>query len=303
MSSIRIALAGASGNLGTPILKALLNADFSVTVLSRRNGNASRLAHHPNLNIKEVDFSSVESLRSALSGIEVVISCLATLAIGGQNPLIDASVAAGVRRFIPAEFGMDSGNDLCAQLPVCAPKVAVQKYLMQKFESHPGFTFTAIANGLFLDWGLKMGLILDMKQHTATLYNGGNVPFSVTNLADVAAAVVSVICHQPQTANRIVYVHSALVTQNKLIQYAKDFDKKEWTTSFKDTEELRKESLMELAKGAQADVDSAMLGFCLCGSLCVDYGCNLSGHLDNDLLGIKELDEDELRALIISLLE
>ncbi|KZL80148.1 oxidoreductase -like protein [Colletotrichum incanum] len=208
MASTRIALAGATGNLGTPILKALLDADFSVTVLSRRGGNASKLSHHPNLSVKEVEFHSVESLRPALLGVEVVVSCLATLAIDSQNPLIDASVAAGVKRFISAEFGMDSWNDLCAQLPVCAPKVAVQKYLMQKFELHPGFTFTAIANGF----------------------------------------------------------------------------------------------LLELAKDAQADIDGAMLGFCFCGSLCSDYGCDFSGRLDNELLGVKELGEDELRTLIVSFL-
>ncbi|GJC87457.1 bifunctional pinoresinol-lariciresinol reductase [Colletotrichum liriopes] len=302
MPSTRIALAGATGNLGTPILKALLDAHLSVTVLSRRGGNASKLTHHPNLDIKEVDFNSFESLRPALLGVEVVVSCLATLAIDSQNPLIDASVAAGVKRFIPAEFGMDSQNNLCAQLPVCAPKVAVQQYLMQKFKSHPGFTFTAIVNGLFLDWGLEMGLILDMENHTATLYNGGDVPFSVTNLIDVAAAVLGVIRHQRETANRIVYVHSALVTQNRLIQYAKDFDGKEWTTSVKDTEKVRQESFLELAKGVQADVDGAMLGFCFCGSLCRDYGCDFSGRLDNEMLGVKELGEDELRALVASFL-
>lgn len=162
MPATQIALAGATGNLGLPILQALLNADLSVTVLSRKGGNSSKLTPHPNMNIKEVDFTSIESLASALSGIDIVVSCVATAAIGSQNPLVDASVAAGVKRFIPAEFGMDSANHLCVQLPVCAPKAATQRYLQEKLESHPGFTWTAIANGLFLDWGLQSGLILNL---------------------------------------------------------------------------------------------------------------------------------------------
>ena len=299
MHSIQIALAGATGNLGLPVLESLLSAQYRVTVLSRIGGNSSRLRPHPNLTIKEVDFDSVPSLTTALGGVQVVISCLATLAIGSQNPLIDASVAAGVKRFIPAEFGMDSRNPLCVQLPVCVPKAATQKYLLEKSSSNPGFTYTAIANGLFLDWCLEQGIILNLAQHTATLYDGGDVPFSATLLTDITKAVLGIIEHQTETANRVVYIQSALVTQNRLLQYAKDKDGKEWDIVVKDTEEVKQESFAELAKG---DVDAAMLGFSIVGCSNVDYGCDFSKHLDNDLLGVKELGEDELRALVESLL-
>lgn len=302
MSLTQIALAGATGNLGVPILKALLDAGFGVTALSRIGGNSSRLTPHPNLTIKEVDFTSVQSMTPALQGAQVVVSCLATLAIGSQNPLIDAAVDAGVKRFIPAEFGMDSQNPQCVALPVCAPKVATQKYLLEKSNSNPGFTYTSIANGLFLDWCIKEGIIMNVAQHTATLYNGGDVPFSATVLADIAKAVVGVIEHQSETANRVVYVHSALVTQNRLIQYAKDKDGREWETVVKDTENVRRESLVELAKGPQGDIDAAMLGFSICGCQDTDYGCDFSSHLDNELLGVKEFSETGLRALVESFL-
>ncbi|KAI9839136.1 MAG: hypothetical protein M1819_003129 [Sarea resinae] len=302
MPLIQVALAGATGNLGIPILEALLGAGFGVTALSRIGGHSSRLRPHPNLTIREVDFNSVRSMTPSLLGAQVVISCLATLAIGKQDPLIDAAVHAGVKRFIPAEFGMDSRNPLCVQLPVCVPKVATQRYLLEKSNANPGFTYTSIANGLFLDWCLKEGIILNLAQHTATLYNGGDVPFSATIQADIAKAVVGIIEHQAETANRIVYIHSALVTQNRLIQYAKDKDGREWDTVVKDTEEVRQESLAELAKGPEGDIDAAMLGFSICGCLDTDYGCDFSRHLDNELLGVKELSEAELRALVERLL-
>lgn len=303
MCTTQIALAGATGNLGLPILNALLDAGVYVTVLSREGGsNSSKLKPHPRLTIKVVNFNSVETLTFTLLGIDIVISCLATLAIGSQNPLIDAAVAAGVKRFIPAEFGMDSANALCIELPVCAPKAETQRYLLEESDSNPGFTYTAIANGLFLDWGLKMGLILNLDQHTAILYNGGDVQFSATTLADVAKAVLGIIQHPNETANRIMYVHSALVSQNELIQCAKDIDGREWKTVIKDTEELRQESLAELAKGSNADIDAAMLGFCFVGSFHPDYGCDFSGHLDNELLGVKEMSKAELKLLIKGLM-
>ena len=299
MSPTRVVLAGATGNLGIPVLEALLEATFAVTVLSRTGGNSSRLEAHPHLTISEVDFQSVQSLTPALRGIDVVVSCMATLAIGSQNALIDAAVAAGVKRFIPAEFGMDSLNAQCMRLPVCAPKAATQKYLQKKSNAKQGFSWTGIANGLFLDWGLKVGFIVDPAKHTATLYNGGDVPFSTTNLADVAKAVVAVINNQEKTVNRLLYIHSAVTTQNKLIQYAKDKDNEEWQVTSKSTEPIRQESFIALEKG---DLMDAMDGFCVTASWDTEYGCDFSARLDNELLGLGTLPEASVRAVVESFL-
>jgi hypothetical protein len=70
------------------------------------------------------------------------------------------------------------------------PKPHAQIYLQAKSDSHPEFTWTAIANGLFLDWGLQSGVIVDLAQHSATLSDGDDVPLSATNHADVAEAVL-----------------------------------------------------------------------------------------------------------------
>ncbi|KAI9897905.1 hypothetical protein N3K66_007761 [Trichothecium roseum] len=295
----KIALAGATGNLGRPVLQALLDADFQVLVLSRIGGSSSKLQAHPNLLIAEVDFSSSEQMRPSLVGVDVVISCLATVAIDSQNPLIDAAEAAGVRRFIPAEFGMNTPNPQCQKLPVGAWKQSAQRYLANKHESNPAFTYTAVATGAFLDWGIEVGFIVDPSRHTATLYNGGDVPFSTTNLADIARALIGVIRNPAQTANRVVYVHSTVTTQNKLIGYAVEKDGKAWTTTVKDTDTLLKESFaaFEKADGA-ASTEAAANGFSACACFTSSYGCDFSQHLDNDLLGVETLDEASVRSLV-----
>jgi nucleoside-diphosphate-sugar epimerase len=294
----RIAIAGATGNLGLPIHSALLSAGYHVLALSRSGGNRSKLPPHPNLTIKEVDFTSVSALSKALQDVKVVVSCLATSAMGSQKPLIDASVAAGVDRFIPAEFGMDSQNPLAMQLPVCMPKVETQKYLREQARKNPNFTWTAVANGMFLDWGLEMGVIVDPVRHIATLYNGGDIPFSATTLADVAKAVIGVVSNQDKTANRLVYVYSALVTQNQLIRYAKGKDMMEWELVEKNTEMVKLDSFRELQKGDERDVEAAMLGFCVTAMFDAQYGCDFSGKLDNELLGVREMNEMEIRSLV-----
>ncbi|KAK1529975.1 isoflavone reductase [Colletotrichum paranaense] len=95
------------------IFKSLLDAGFIVTALFRPGGNASALIHTQSLHqSSRRSHLRLTPLQPALLGIDVIISCVATLAIGSQKPLIDALVAAGVRRFIQAEFGMDSANGL-----------------------------------------------------------------------------------------------------------------------------------------------------------------------------------------------
>lgn len=296
----RIAFAGATGNLGLPTLSALLSAGYSVTTLTRIGGNASKLPAHANLTVAQVDFTSTTSIKPTLEGVQVVVSCFATAALGSQNPLIDAAVAAGVTRFIPADFGMDTQNPLAIQLPVGKIKYETQAYLREQTAHHPCFSWTAIAVGWFLDWTLQMGIIADVKNRRATLFNGGDVAFSATTLSDIAKAVVGVVEHQDETANRLIFVQSARMTQNQLIQYAKDKDGEEWTTTIKSTEEVRKEVFEELGKSDGSDMETALVGQCYVAMFTTEYGCDFAGRLDNDIVGVKTLSEEEIRGIVES---
>lgn len=87
----RIALAGATGNLGPYILDALVSAGFDVTVLTR---DASKAKLPANVKAVTVDYSSQNSIVSAIKGHDVFIC---NLPQHDQQPaLIDAAIAAGV---------------------------------------------------------------------------------------------------------------------------------------------------------------------------------------------------------------
>ena len=121
----------------------------------------------------------------------------------------------------------------------------------------------------------------------------------MTLLSDIAKAVLAVITNQAETANRVVYIQSALITQNQLIEIARSIDGgKAWTTSIKSTEQVLRESYRELEKGAEGDAAGAELGFSIVGCFSREYGCDFSGHLDNELLGLKGMSELELRGLV-----
>jgi NmrA-like family len=58
--------------------------------------------------VRTVDYSSVESLTKGVAGVNVVISFIAERReTGSQQNLYHAAVAAGVKRFIPSEWALD----------------------------------------------------------------------------------------------------------------------------------------------------------------------------------------------------
>lgn len=87
-------LMGWSGirKLGRAVVRELVDAGFAVTIFTRENSTSALPA---GVVAKEVDYTSVETLRLALQGEDAVVSTIATVAVGGQRPLVDAAVAAG----------------------------------------------------------------------------------------------------------------------------------------------------------------------------------------------------------------
>jgi hypothetical protein len=72
-------------------------------------------------------------------------------ALTSQTAIIDAAVAAGVRRFIPAEFGCDTAPANAAEVvPPLAMKKDVVVYLQSK--EADGLSWTSICCGMWLDW-------------------------------------------------------------------------------------------------------------------------------------------------------
>ena len=214
---------------------------------------------------------------------------------GAQPALVDAAIAAGVKRFVPSEFGSDvSGNANTAKLPVFGGKVKTQEYLKQKADQ---ISYTIIVNGAFLDWGVMVGFIANLKGGKNRIYDDGDRPRSMSTLADVGKAVAGVLDHPEETKNRTVYIQSAAVSQNRLIEFAK---KKNPSASFDiepvDTAELEQRSY-EALREEGADVTQAMYGFIAVSIFREGYG-GLFRQNDNELLGITGLSDSEIEAVI-----
>ncbi|KAM0249163.1 hypothetical protein ACHAQJ_009170 [Trichoderma viride] len=296
---VKVAVAGATGSAGVPIINELLEAGHFVTALGRNGSNgSSKLPKHANLNFVEVDYDSVASLTTALQSHAVVIATLPVATpVGSQDKLIDAAIAAGVTRFFPAEFGTDTDNANSMKLPVFANKMQALEYLRAKVAKHPSFSYTALCTGSFLDWGLESSFLVNLKTHSATIYDSGDLPFSTTTLATISKAVVSIINHLDETKNRHVYIHDAVVTQNKLIDLAKSIDGKDWQLTYVDSSAVLREAHVEFQK-AHSDFAKGLVPLLHISVLGKGYGGDFSMHLDNELLGIKGMSDEELRNVI-----
>jgi hypothetical protein len=299
MAPLKVALAGGTGMLGSPIRRALLAASIPTLLLTRPDSKTS-VEPDSNLTIKPVDYDDITSLTSLLKSeaVTVVISTLNPQGFSAQSSLITASINSGtVSRFIPSEFGSDTTHPLNASLPVYAGKIAAMKHLQELSSQHPHFSYTLFFNNLFLDWGLLHAFILDPLKHEGTIYNGGDVPSSATALRTIAKGVVGVVTHLEETANKAVYVHDTVITQNSLIALTESIDGKPWTLTHTDTETLKQQSYTELSK-EKPDYAKAMYGFLPTAVWGRDNGGDFTGKTWNELFGIEEMGEDEVRGML-----
>ena len=282
------------------MLDALVKAGkFNVTVVKRPSSTATFPA---SVKVATAELSSVDAVTAAFKGQDAVISTVGTAGLPGQSVLIDAAVAAGVKRFLPSDFGCDIANPKTAALPVFGYKIATHKKLREAAAAKPDFTYTLVCTNAFLDWGLKMGFLLAWKEGKPKLFDGGNNVFSATTLASIGQAVVGVLSHPEETKNRYVYVKDIDISQNRLLEIAKKVDPaKKWEEPIHaNTADMVKSSDESLAKGqVSPPVMMAYLFRALFGP--PEYGGRFAKD-DNELLGVRGKTEADVEAIFKTLM-
>ncbi|KAI8951086.1 hypothetical protein F4801DRAFT_601547 [Xylaria longipes] len=148
------------GGLGKHVLDALLESkQFTVTVLTRspKPGLEEKGAM-----VRVVDYDNISSLREALKSAQA--DALLSFIVDLQNPksiarshrnLLDAAVAEGITRFVPAEYA----NDV-AKFPVPpsseADKLHFRRHAVRVCRAH-NIEYTLICNGIIMDFFLPRG--------------------------------------------------------------------------------------------------------------------------------------------------
>jgi len=157
MQTKKVIVAGATGTLGSQIVKELLKQGADVTAIVRMSSNRSTLVEMGVKNFVAGDMMDPTSLRQALSsnhGFDVIVASAAgytrrkkgdsatTDTIGYKN-LVDATKEAGIPRFVLISI---LESDKAKSVPHFYNKFLIEKYLREKEQP-----FIALRPGAFLD--------------------------------------------------------------------------------------------------------------------------------------------------------
>lgn len=137
----------ANGNLGQTVLPSIVNASFQVTVITRAESTS---AFPPNVKVVKTEYTE-KNIAEALHGQDAVICLIDAGALKVESLIIDAAASAGVKWFIPSEFGHNTlDKRVLEALPILQGKVKVTAQLRAKEQQ--GMQWTGIVTGLFFDW-------------------------------------------------------------------------------------------------------------------------------------------------------
>ncbi|KAH8904968.1 NAD(P)-binding protein [Coniochaeta sp. PMI_546] len=293
-----VALIGATGNVGRLILQALREAQppfESITVLTRSAGSNIE-ADGSNIRVRTVDYSSRESISTALKGVDAVVSAIATQSVETQKAVIDAAVDAGVRFFIPSEFGLANTHPLLRRdFPIFTDKTEIQDHL-ETLRRLGKIDYALIFVGLFLDWGMD-GFVIDVKKKKISFWDKGERPISMTTMASIGKAVAGVLEGKVE-GKREVRVKDINISQKRLYELAVEIVGKDgWDVRTIDTAQAKATASEKLAKGT-ADLDD-IYAFVYRASTAEEYGQPWKpDEDDSERIGLRPWTEDDVRELI-----
>ncbi|KAM3454112.1 hypothetical protein NHJ6243_008974 [Beauveria neobassiana] len=249
MSFIKtVAIIGANGNLGQAVLPSIIKASFEVTVITREESTS---AFPPNVKVVKTEYTE-DRLAKALHGQDAVLCFINSGALHVESLIVEAAASAGVKWFIPSEFGHNTmDRRVLEALPLLQGKAKVASQLRAK--EHQGMQWTGIVTGLFFDWGLEKGALgFDLVKKTAQIWDDGNTKFLATNVQDIATALVTLLrdVHAREKAkNTHVHISSFVTTQNETLQQLEKFSNATFTVTHVESGAIKRQALADLKKG------------------------------------------------------
>jgi nucleoside-diphosphate-sugar epimerase len=181
-----IIVAGANGNLGKRICASLIEKGANVKALVRKETNSAIISEleaigvdiHPisysdSLTLSEICIDA-HCVVSALSGLEEVV-------IKTQTKLLDAAIAAGVKRFIPSDYSLDFTNFNHGENRNLDLRREFHKYLDAQ-----AIAPTSIFNGAFMDMLTDQFPMIAFNKKRITYWGEARHEMGFTTMDDTA---------------------------------------------------------------------------------------------------------------------
>ena len=141
-----VALVGASGNLGSKVLPALIQqGQHNITVISRVESNAT---FPEGVLVKKGTYDDNGFLESSFAGQDIVIFMLGFAAMKDEDNMIHAAAKAGVKYVIPSEFGSPSEDPAFVEaVPMLAGNLARHDLIRSL-----GLKYIVVSTNAWLDY-------------------------------------------------------------------------------------------------------------------------------------------------------
>ncbi|KAH7265544.1 uncharacterized protein BKA55DRAFT_686010 [Fusarium redolens] len=286
-----VVIAGGTGRLGPSTIKHLLKNGFKVSVLTR-NPSSAKLP--PKVDVIGADYTSVETLTPSLvgRGFDAIVIMLNRLAYDASVVTMQAAVNAGIYRAIPSFFGVSLENPEIANMPFMKTKLPVLNDVLAKAEKGE-ITYTGINTGMFLDWVLDEDIFVGLSGKAPTrVADGGDIPMSATTLDDIGKAISAVLSNPEETVNKLYYIHTVVMTQNKVLGYAHEAaPEAEFAVEQVDTKALVEAAWKRYNEGIRDRI--SVRDFVIRASY--GMGNGFFPKTDNEFLGIRQWSDAELK--------
>ncbi|KIX03046.1 uncharacterized protein Z518_06596 [Rhinocladiella mackenziei CBS 650.93] len=197
---VRIVLAGGAGNVGREILDGLVAKGTHELIVFTRS-EASKLTLQ-GVTVVQVDYNDTANLTRHLQGVGAVLSFIVSHSDPegtAQKNLIDASIAAGVRRFAPSEWGLRSNSGS----PHYKSKDIVHEYLQEVNRDKKVLEYCLFQPGLFLNYFSLpypstthvqlFNTPWDLQNRRVIAPADGDFPITLTTVQDLTRVVVEAI--------------------------------------------------------------------------------------------------------------
>jgi uncharacterized protein YbjT (DUF2867 family) len=174
----KILAAGANGNLGGAVVRALANT--SMTVIAAGT-HPEKMQMSQGMEIRKIDYVRPETVAAALKGVDglfLVAPPLDPEAPAKLNPVIDQAKAAGVRHIVfNSALGVDQ-ND-------AAPLRVIEKHLMAS-----GLAYTILRPNFFME-NFSSGFLAPMIAQGGIFLAAGDAGTSFISIEDIAAVAAA----------------------------------------------------------------------------------------------------------------
>lgn len=259
-----VAVMGATGQVGTPLTHTLLELGHEVWILSRRESDA-KLDEYRSKGAKIIvqkDSLDNTTLTEHLKGAEVLICAVPASKeiVNEAEPIwLECAVKAGVKRFVPSEFGGHTRNIDYGECVLFDWKKDFHKKLFAS-----GIGWTLFFNGGIFDYFLP-NLRFFRK---ITTFGNIDLPISTHEIEDIGKLAAMALTDD-RTLNKCVQVEFNLISQRETVALLKKnfpdhpFEYEHFSSEYITTMSKTASNEITAKKGAETDRERWGINYCI----------------------------------------